>query len=172
MTESDPFSVGMPVDLEQLADQLDAQFGEETWYLDRRTGKLCYIPEDFGISFGFSDPEEVDETYSEDDQEAAAEFLMIMNDTEGRFVELPDRFEVDAWGTMAAFSEGYPDEKISRRLCDAIQGKGAFGRFKDLVQHYEIDKEWQEFETEKNLDLARDWCKQNNIPFLPPSRKG
>jgi len=50
-------------------------------------------------------------------------------------------------------------------LSDAIRGKGAFGRFKDLIFHLGIKDKWNQFEQQAYEEMAIDWLEAQGIPF-------
>src|SRR2546423_2534474 len=87
-----------------LADQTD---DEHVWLIDPRTGEMSFWTSDTGIDG--SNPVELDEL----------DLLPI------------DPLPSYIWYTdMADFAEGISDAAAARRLRRAIQGKGAFRRFK------------------------------------------
>src|SRR5690242_18959296 len=62
------------------------------------------------------------------------------------YIELPNNFEIDSYEVMERFCGQYPYRYISARLSDAIKGKGAFRRFKDMISRLGIQAESHRFE--------------------------
>ena len=103
------------IDLEEvgnaLADQTDY---EHHWLIDPDTGEIVFWTADTGIDG--QTPADLDE------------LDLVVIDPLPSWVWYQD---------MADFADGIADERAGRRLARAIQGKGAFRRFKDeLHQEY------------------------------------
>ncbi len=66
---------------------------------------------------------------------------------------------------MAEFAEGVSDERAGRRLARAIQGKGAFRRFKDrLHEDYpHLLPAWHTFRAARAERRAVDWLVDNSF---------
>jgi hypothetical protein len=66
---------------------------------------------------------------------------------------------------MADFAEGISDERAGRRLARAIQGKGAFRRFKDrLHEDYpQLLPAWHAFRAARAERRAVDWLVDNSF---------
>jgi hypothetical protein len=66
---------------------------------------------------------------------------------------------------MADFAEGITDERAGRRLARAIQGKGAFRRFKDeLHQEYpDLLPAWHAFRDTRATRRAVQWLADNSL---------
>jgi hypothetical protein len=47
----------------------------------------------------------------------------------------------------------------------AIQGRGAFRRFKDEISELGIEKQWYEYKDKKIKDLVIEWCKEQHLPI-------
>jgi len=63
------------------------------------------------------------------------------------------------------FSINYHDDRISDELCRAIHGKGAFQRFHNAINIFEIVEEWYDYKRLKWIEFAREWCEQNGIKY-------
>ena len=50
-------------------------------------------------------------------------------------------------------------------LSSAIQGKGAFRRFKDSVYQMGFNKKWYAFQAEAFKRKAARWCEENDIEY-------
>jgi hypothetical protein len=66
---------------------------------------------------------------------------------------------------MAEFAEGVSDERASRSLVWAIQGKGAFRRFKDrLHPHYpHLLPAWHAFQSSRAKRRAIEWLVDHSL---------
>jgi len=67
----------------------------------------------------------------------------LLSDDKGRFVEIPKIPTYEEYGFMESFIEEIKSEKIRNKLFRAIQGKGAFRRFKDTISDWpDLEKQW------------------------------
>lgn len=73
---------------------------------------------------------------------------------------------------MASFVETLEDDGDARdRLMDALGGKGAFGRFRNLLRDYpNLRERWFAARTERLVDEARAWLEREKIAFVPQRR--
>jgi hypothetical protein len=55
------------------------------------------------------------------------------------------------------------DEDIREKMDEAIQGRGAFRRFKDGIVEHGIDKHWYKYKESKINELVIEWCKEHDI---------
>jgi GAF domain-containing protein len=79
------------------------------------------------------------------------------------YVALPTQYDIHEYEIMEVFCESYSDRRLSGRLCDAIHGRGAFRRFKDLVNEAGIADEWYRFRDQALGEIAMQWCEENDI---------
>ncbi len=80
-------------------------------------------------------------------------------------IVLPTNYEIDEYSMMEEFIETIADDKTYNQLQIAINGSGAFRRFKDTCINFEIIDDWYKFKDEKYKEIAIDWCKENKIDF-------
>ena len=66
---------------------------------------------------------------------------------------------------MADFAEAITDERAGRRLARAIQGKGAFRRFRDELhdEHPELLPAWYAFRDVRANRRAVEWLADNSL---------
>ena len=131
------------IDLEEvataLADQADC---ERQWLIDPQTGKIAFWTADTGIDGHTQvDLEDLD---------------LVCIDPLPSWVWYQD---------MADFAEAITDERAGRRLLRAIQGKGAFRRFKDELheQHPELLPAWYAFRDARAKRRAVQWLADNSL---------
>ncbi|MFE5703717.1 hypothetical protein [Rhodococcus koreensis] len=135
----------VPVDLEMLATELDGDLGISTGgYLDLHTGDV--------VDEGITDPAMVG-------QDAAVD-VETEHDRWLRFDRTGSR---DGWRDMAAFAQRQQDSALRERLERAIEGKGAFGRFRDLVHQESLADQWYAFATDRQLGRAREFLADQGI---------
>jgi quinol monooxygenase YgiN len=77
------------------------------------------------------------------------------------YIRLPSQQELHEYNIMERFAE----EKDSNELMRALRGRKPFRTFKDTAIDLGLDKEYYAFRTEAYRDIAREWCRSNEIPF-------
>lgn len=125
------------VDLEMLATALEGDLAMSTGgYIDLHTGDV--------LDDSSTDP------------------MMVGEDAAIDVEEDPDRWlgfdrtgSRDSWHDMAVFAERLHDGALRERLLRAIEGKGAFGRFRDLVHQEGLAEQWYAFSADRQLGRAR-----------------
>jgi hypothetical protein len=78
--------------------------------------------------------------WMEDEVELVMEVLL---DEEGRYVRIPEREPQKAYKTMADFIDTVENPILKEELSRALNGRGAFRKFKDVLIHYPKErKRW------------------------------
>ncbi|MBA4022787.1 MAG: hypothetical protein C0482_10535 [Gordonia sp.] len=67
------------------------------------------------------------------------------------------------WRDMATFTERQRDGNVRERLERAIEGKGAFSRFRDVVYGEGLGDRWNAFSTDRRIGRAREFLADNGI---------
>ena len=80
-------------------------------------------------------------------------------------IMLPTRYDIDEYSMMEDFIETIEDEKLYNQLYIAINGPGAFRRFKDTCINFDIIENWYNFKDKKYKEIATEWCQENNIDY-------
>ena len=131
------------LDLEEIANALADQTDyEHRWLIDPHTGEIAFWTADTGIDGQTPvDLEELD---------------LLCIDPLPSWVWYQD---------MADFAEALTDERAGRRLGRAIQGKGAFRRFKDeLHEEYpDLLPAWYAFRDARARRRAVQWLADNSL---------
>ena len=135
----------VPVDLDMLSTVLEGAVDLSLGgYVDLRTGEVYD-----GIA---TDP------------------MMVGEDAAIDVEEEPDRWlrvslagSRQAWQDMAAFAERQQDEAIRERLERAIEGRGAFSRFRDAVHGENLSDQWYTFSADRQMGRAREFLADNGI---------
>jgi Uncharacterised protein family (UPF0158) len=131
------------IDLEEIAIALaDQNDYEHHWLINPETGKTAFWTADTGIDG--QTPVDLDE------------LDLVVIDPLPTWVWYQD---------MADFADGITDEDAGRRLARAIQGKGAFRRFKDeLHEEYpDLLPAWYAFRDARARRRAVQWLADNSL---------
>ncbi|MAT04960.1 MAG: hypothetical protein CL424_07955 [Acidimicrobiaceae bacterium] len=127
------------IDLEQLAHALDDHGGYLEWFFDPATG----------------------ETVIDADADAVGPENVLDRDTVIRITPMPSH---DAYDDMVRFAEAVGDPVDRRNLLRALEGKGAFRRFRDVI--YGDDRlatVWRQFERVAKERRALDWLDERRL---------
>lgn len=135
----------VPVDLEMLSTMLEGDLELSTGgYIDLRTGLV------------YSD--------SETDPMVVGDDVAIDVDEEpDRWLRFDSTGSRDGWQDMADFAERQRDSALRQRLEHAVEGKGAFRRFRDLIHDEGLAVQWNAFSTDRQLGRAREFLASEGI---------
>lgn len=64
---------------------------------------------------------------------------------------------------MGQFADNVCDNRKRELLLVALEGKGAFRRFKDTLDRTGLAGEWYKFRDGAYIEIAREWCEENEI---------
>ena len=81
------------------------------------------------------------------------------------FIVLPDRHEINDYENMEKFAEQYEDEEVAEWLANSLKGKGAFRRFRAVLDRFTIEDEWYDFLELQHKVLAMEWCEEHGIEY-------
>jgi len=156
-----------PVKLKDIIDSLDVQMDEIRSYLNTETGEIITLSTE-ELDIAEESEGEVDfSEYPDWQRDAINEAIDVLNNLNThKYIELPDRWEINEYGIMESFCYSVNDEKIQNVLFSVIRGSGAFRRFKDIIHIYNIQDSWYQYRYEALRKIAIEWCKENDIPFI------
>jgi hypothetical protein len=130
----------VPVRLDDLAECLDGDPLQGSGAIDLVTGNL-YHPG----SLEWDRPEELDE----DSESFDPDRWLFFQPASG-----------EGYRDMVDFTTALPDGPLQERLSRALEGRGAFRRFRDVLYDHTPEvqvKRWLLFRDERRLGRARDW---------------
>ena len=139
----------LTLDLDQLADLLDGGPDSAGGRLDLTTGEV--LPE-----FAFED------TFDEEDVE---------DDAPDRWLHVWPTGSRRAYNDMVDFIATRTDQQLREQLDLALDGRGAFRRFKNVLFDWPDDREdWFVFSDDRRRGRAREWLAE--IGYRPALRNG
>lgn len=145
-----PLLQPLPVDLDELAGVLEGDVLNGGGRIDLRTGEVW--PQ---VAIEYA--EEVGQ-FDEDELEDDERWLWV--ECEGSHA---------AYADMEQFIEGIEDPDRADRMAIAIQGRGAFRRFKDVLSRWpELADQWYAFEEDSQRGRARAWLADEGYEAVPP----
>ncbi len=89
----------------------------------------------------------------------------IEEEDENEWIALPSRYEINSYHAMELFIETIDKPSVQEWLSNSIHGKGAFRMFRATCERFGILQEWYDFQEQYYIDLAKQWCAENNIEY-------
>lgn len=120
-------------------------------YLDAAETKIVEIPEDPYLS---DDPDGIGKLAEE-----------VEEGFRQRYWPLPDARVIREFDMMQAFAAGVEDAKARDRLEKALQGRGAYRKFKDALYACGLDAKWYSYRDKRFRKIAREWCEDHGFSF-------
>lgn len=141
------------------------------YFLDLKTGEVIALSEDIlsrvrSILYkGADDESGIDEVkfneeynlpdWMEDEVELA---IKVLFDEEERYICIPERQSGEAYTTMTNFLETITDQELKEELSVALNGKGAFARFKDVLVNYPKERKgWHGYNAKAMKKVIIEW---------------
>jgi hypothetical protein len=171
------------VDLDELAGALENGFPDLSFYLDLESGEVAMISDDTR--------RELEEIYQELDNgedldDARVSEAIRQRDVPGlvrdaleeadrvergfgtRYVRVPRDETHQAYRDMEDFILTVGDERLRERLSDAIDGRGAFGRFTRVLSAHDGERErWFAFKDARLRERIMAWLADEGIVPIP-----
>jgi hypothetical protein len=138
----------LDVDLDELCQAMEDGSYERDYYLDLDNGEILFLSE-----------------YTDDEETAK-----LKDEIEGN----PDRYELipkadsdEGYKDMLDFMATVTDEHLAELLEVAINGRGAFRRFKDVLTRYPKEQgRWFRFRDERSLERALEWLEEIGVTLV------
>ena len=126
--------------------------GELYGYIDRQTGEVLIGSDDNPVDIL---PDEDNENYE-----------VLMDEFELRYLEIPRNGSGEAYQDMECYINTVENNKLMALLEVSIQGRGAFGRFKNVLRRPEYESEqarWFAFSENRQEKRVIQWLSENQL---------
>lgn len=151
------------VRLDDVIEALELCSEERNYYFNRITNEVISIgEEEMRVAEDYDDGLEDYPEWQKDEIEAAIDIIENWDN----YLELPTRFEINEYDIMIEFCDSIDNNKVRSLLYEALEGKGAFRRFKDSVITYNVENKWYNFRDTAFKKIALKWCEENNINVI------
>lgn len=152
----------LEVDFEEILLCMESDRFDSEPHFDTQTGEVIQLPPDLDHIEGLDDEDLGDLPDWEEDLVPLARD--IAEDATGRYVEIPQYPARDAYRHMERFAATVTDPGLREKLDIALDGKGAFGRFKRVLDGYDEERErWFRFKDEIMKEVVREWLAELDI---------
>jgi len=129
----------LKIDLDELCNAMENSSFENEYFLDLETGDILFISE-------YTDDEETEKLKDRIEEEF------------DRYERIPKAESNEGYSDMVDFITTVDNEHLAELLEVAINGKGAFRRFKDVLLNYPEERErWFRFKNERMEERALEW---------------
>jgi hypothetical protein len=148
------------VSLHDVVDEMEILGEGMHAFLNRQTGELYG-----GTAELLSKAEEGDEDLLGWEVEIVGRLREIL--TSPDWLELPRRHTHEDYRIMERFCLEHCEGRLQEELLSAITGRGAFGRFKDMIHRRGIHEAWYAFHRECLAEDAAKWLEAEEIVYKP-----
>jgi hypothetical protein len=138
----------LKIDLDELYDAMENSSYEVEYYLDLKTGEILFVSEGM-------------------DDEETGKLKNQIEEEFDRYEPIPKAESHEGYRDMQVFIASVDDERLTELLEVAINGKGAFRRFKDVLLNYPEERErWFEFKDDRIQEQALEWLESIGVSLI------
>lgn len=138
----------LKIDMDELCLAMEDSSYEHEHYLDIETGDILFLSE-------YMDDEETENLKDKIEEEP------------DRYERIPKAASRDGYEDMRDFTKTVKDEHLTALLEVAVNGKGAFRRFKDVLLNYPEERErWFQFKDAKMRERALEWLGDIDVSLI------
>jgi len=138
----------LKIDLDELCSAMENSSYEHEYYLDLDNGEILFLSEYM------------------DDEETRKLKDQIEEDFD-RYERIPKAESDEGYEDMVDFIATVKDEHLNELLEVAINGKGAFRQFKDVLLNYPEERErWFQFKDDRTQERALEWLDDINVSLI------
>jgi len=135
----------LKISLDELCQAMEDSSYENEHFLDLETGEILFVSK----YMDDEDSEKLKERIEEDSE---------------RYERIPKAESHEGYQDMVDFIATVDSERLVELLEVAINGKGAFRRFKDVLLNYPEERErWFQFKDERMEERALEWLEDIDV---------
>jgi hypothetical protein len=149
-----------PVKLVDLVSEIELQIDDTFTFINTKTGEVITLMRE---EIGAAEDEKPLENFPDWQRENIKKAISIIEDEDGVYVDFTLRNDYNEYDIVQDFIGTLVDEDIREKMIEAIQGRGAFRRFKDGIIEYGVDKHWYKYKESMIKELVIEWCKEHDI---------
>ena len=138
----------LKMDLSEIYFAMDDNSDEHSYYLDLETGEILFIS-----------------YYMEEEEKE--ELVDRVDEDPDRYEQIPRAESHEGYEDMEDFIDTLENEHLAKLLQVAIRGKGAFRRFKDVLESYPEERErWFSFKDDRLRERSLEWLDDIGITLV------
>ncbi|TVY07120.1 UPF0158 family protein [Paenibacillus cremeus] len=151
-----------PIKIDDLVNEIELHIDDSFTFINTKTGEVITLMRE---EIGAAEDEKPIEKFPEWQRENIEKAISIIEDEDGVYVDFTLRNNFNEYEIMEDFIVSLNNQNVREKLYEAIQGRGAFRRFKDKIIEFGVDKQWYKYKENKTKELVIEWCKEHNIEF-------
>jgi hypothetical protein len=153
----------LKVDLNELVSEMElGENMELSGYLDTETGEIISMPDN--VMQAVENGEEKVERLLDWEQELAETAENILADVKDRYLFIPKRESSEGYEIMSSFAGTVKNKGLRDELSVALNGKGAFRRFRTVLNDHPDELErYYTFKDDRMREEAVQWLLLNGI---------
>ncbi|TXK80652.1 UPF0158 family protein [Paenibacillus sp. N3.4] len=148
------------VKLDDLINEIDIQMDETFTYINTHTGEVITLTRE---EIRAAEDEEPLEKFPDWQRENIEKAIKIIEDENDAYLDFTLRNEYHEYEIIEEFIGILSEVEVREELFGAIQGRGAFRRFKDGIIEHDVEKQWYEFKEKKLKELVIEWCEAKDL---------
>lgn len=149
-----------PISLKAIVDELEIMSEQHLAYLNPKTGALELLSlEEISIV----EEELPTENYPTWQQESIMKAREVLDSED--YIQLPTQHDIHEYEIMERFCNSLKNDLLRDTFLDQIRGSGAFRRFRQALDRYDLTQNWYQFRTTALEAIAIEWLEANNIPY-------
>ena len=145
--------MGVTIKLSEILEAIEFLSDEIEYYLDKTTGRVHMLTSEITSDAELGDPIE---DYPEWEQEPI-EVARRVEEGDKDVIGLPTQWDIDEYEIMSDFCDSLPEGTVQEALYRAIEGRGAFRRFKDAILSLGVADDWYTYREARFKAIAIDW---------------
>lgn len=149
------------VKLEDVLEAIELANEEGNYYYNKVTGEIIYLGNEESRIAEDITSEEL-EDYPEWQREDIEAAIDVFENFEN-YITMPSKYEIDEYNIMCDFCYSLENDRTSNQLLNALNGRGAFRRFKDTAASLNLEDKWYKYQEEAYRNIALEWCETNGI---------
>ncbi|WML46713.1 UPF0158 family protein [Neobacillus sp. PS3-34] len=150
------------VKLKDIIEEMEIQFEESSSLLNVKTGEIVLVSSE---DLRAAEDEKPFDHLPEWQKENRMIAIDVVENYEN-YIELPTKYDINEYEIIEEFCFTVSDQRKQDTLLRAIEGKGAFRRFKDKIIDLEIEDQWYSYREECFKQIAIEWCQDNDINYI------
>ena len=131
------------IKLSEIRDALYDVSMETSCYFNTKTNEILW----------YWDFNKEESTYTEEDE---------FNDD---IISMFNFYSKNDYDIMQDFIYHISNDSLRNELFNATRGKGAFYRFREIIDYRNITNDWYKFQDDEYKKIAEEWCTDNKIEY-------
>ncbi len=153
--------MNVPISLRAVVDEMEMLNDGLRAFLNRQTAEI-YSGTDELIAKAESDD---DDNLLGWEMEAVERLREILGSAD--WIPLPRHDAQDNYRIVERFCLERTEGPLQVKLLSAINGRGAFGRFRDAIRRHGIQESWHVFSSAQVAKRAKAWLEAHEIAYIP-----